>query len=44
MEAGPLEFERKSDLPANAVDIRRNCRHIHVLGRERDGEHIGDEQ
>jgi len=26
-----LKFETKSDLLANSVDNRRNCRHIHML-------------
>jgi hypothetical protein len=29
---GCARHQRKSDLLANTLDIRRNCRHIHILG------------
>jgi hypothetical protein len=31
-QARGLKFERKTDLSANTLDIRRNCRHNHMLG------------
>jgi hypothetical protein len=31
-----LKSETKSDLLANTLDIRRNCRHTHMLGANND--------
>jgi hypothetical protein len=30
-QARGLKFERKTELSANTLDIRRNCRHIQML-------------